>query len=68
MHADGQRVTDARGADLDDAGRDAIADTVADGILDDGLQAHVRNRGVQQLRIHVDVDVQPVREARLFDG
>ena len=57
-----------RGADSMTPGVARGADAVTDGILDDGLQAHVRHRGVEQLRVDVDVDVQPVGEAQLLDG
>ena len=68
LHHHVQCIADSLRADADDAGRGALADAVADGVLDDGLQGHVRHGRVEQLGIHVDVDAQPVGEAQLLDG
>ena len=41
---------------------------MTNGVLDDGLQRHVRQRGVEQFGVDVDLHAQAIREPHLFDG
>ncbi len=45
----------------------AVGDAVADGIFDDGLKQEAGDQATQRAWFHLDLDVEPIGEADLFN-
>src|SRR5262245_15442991 len=64
---DPQSVTASGRGDRDSTWADARPDSMAERVLDDRLQDEIRDRNVEDIRIDIDLNGEPILKADPFD-